>query len=73
MKAKITLLVAKSWHNQGNFKKFAFFLLNAWRYDFFAYLCIRFNLELFKIRTINNLKNRYYDKEIQMPCLRLHS
>lgn len=48
-------------------------LKNVWRYGFFAYLCIRNKLELFKIRNYKHLKEKTYDKEIQMLGMRLYS
>ena len=48
-------------------------LQKAWRYRFFLYLCTVINFELLKIRKYKQLKIYSYDKEIQMPRLRLYS
>lgn len=52
---------------------FKFYYENICRCRFFTYLCIRNNLELFKIINYKTIKGYYYDKEIQMLGLRLYS
>ena len=73
MDTKITLLIAKPWHTKTFFKIFDYFRHNVWRYRFFVYLCIRFKLELFKIRTIHNITRSIMTKKfVCLVCGYVH-
>ena len=73
MNTKITLLVANPWHKKKFLRNFEIFQVNVWRYRFFAYLCIRFRLELFKIRTIHKITRSIMTKKfVCLVCGYVH-
>lgn len=73
MNTKITLLIANLWHKRIFLKKFDYFYESVWRYRFFAYLCNRFRLELFKFRTIHNITRSIMTKKfVCLVCGYVH-
>ena len=82
--ANIILTMAKTRHKQRHCRKnhnlfinLGIFLIfshkNIWRNLKNLYLCIMNNFEYFKFKKYKQLKFYSYDKEIQMPRLRLYS